>query len=62
MISKANTAAQIALAALVLMLKGFDLSAPMLLDGMIWLVAFTTFASGLAYVLQAARLTGEGAP
>lgn len=62
LISKANTAAQITLAALVLMLKGFDLSAPMLLEGMVWLVAFTTFASGLAYVLQAARLTGEGAP
>ena len=61
LISKANTAAQITLAALVLMLKGFDLSAPMLLEAMIWLVAFTTFASGVAYVLQAARLTGEGA-
>jgi len=60
LISKANTAAQITLAALVLMLKGFDLSAPMLLEAMIWLVAFTTFASGVAYVLQAARLTGEG--
>ncbi len=62
LISKANTAAQILLAALVLLLKGFDLSAPMLLDAMIWLVALTTFASGVAYVLQAARLTGEGAP
>ncbi|HWT08509.1 MAG TPA: CDP-alcohol phosphatidyltransferase family protein [Roseomonas sp.] len=62
MISKANTAAQIALAALALLLKGFDLSAPMLLDVMIWLVALTTFASGVAYVLQAARLTGQGAP
>lgn len=61
MISKANTAAQIALAALALLLKGFDLSAPMLLDATIWLVAFTTFASGVAYVLQAARLTGQGA-
>lgn len=62
LISKANTAAQITLAALVLMLKGFDLSAPMVLETMIWLVAFTTFASGVAYVLQAARLTGERAP
>ena len=58
LISKANTAAQIALAALALLLKGFDLAAPDLLDAMIWLVAFTTFASGVAYVLQAARLTG----
>ena len=62
MISKANTFAQIALAALALLLKGFDLSAPLLLDVMIWLVACTTFASGVAYVLQAARLTGEGTP
>lgn len=62
MISKANTAAQIALAALALLLKGFDLSAPMLLDATIWLVAITTFASGVAYVLQAARLTGQGTP
>lgn len=62
LISKANTAAQITLAALVLMLKGFDLSAPMVLETTIWLVAFTTFASGVAYVLQAARLTGERAP
>jgi cardiolipin synthase len=60
MISKANTAAQIALAALALLLAGFGLSAPGLLDAMVWLVAGTTFASGVAYVLQAARLTGEG--
>ena len=58
MISKANTAAQIALAALALLLAGFDLAAPDMLDAMIWLVAFTTFASGLAYVVQAARMTG----
>jgi cardiolipin synthase len=61
MISKANTVAQIALAALALLLAGFTLAAPALLDAMIWLVAVTTFASGIAYVLQAARLTGEGA-
>lgn len=61
LISKANTAAQIALAALALLLKGFDLAAPDLFDAMIWLVAFTTFASGAAYVRQAARLTGRGA-
>lgn len=61
LISKANTAAQIALAALALLLKGFDLSAPDLLDAMTWLVAFTTLASGVAYVRQAARQTGNGA-
>jgi cardiolipin synthase len=63
MVSKANTFAQIALAALALLLAGFALSAPLLLDAMIWLVAATTFASGAAYVVQAARLTaGGGAP
>ena len=56
-ISKANTAAQILLAALVLLLAGFGFSAPILLEVMIWLVAATTFASGAAYVVQAARRT-----
>ncbi len=56
-ISKANTAIQIALAALALLLAGFGLSAPVLLDAMIWGVAATTFASGVAYVVQAARRT-----
>jgi cardiolipin synthase len=59
-ISKANTVAQIALAALALLLAGFALSAPWLLEAMIWLVAATTFASGAAYVVQAARLTAGG--
>jgi cardiolipin synthase len=61
-ISKANTAAQILLAALVLLLAGFGFSAPVLLDVMILLVAATTFASGAAYVAQAARRTAGGAP
>ncbi len=60
MVSKANTVAQIALAALALLLAGFGLSAPMLLDAMIVLVAITTLASGAAYVVQAARLTAGG--
>lgn len=60
MVSKANTFAQIALAALALLLAGFALSAPMLLDGMILVVALTTLASGGAYVVQAARLTARG--
>ena len=62
MISKANTFAQLALAALALLLAGFGLQAPMLLEVAIWLVACTTAASGAAYVMQAARLTGDGAP
>jgi cardiolipin synthase len=60
LVSKANTFAQIALAALALLLAGFALSAPWLLEAMIWLVAATTFASGAAYVVQAARLTAGG--
>ena len=56
-ISKANTAAQIILAALVLLLAGFGFSTPLLLEVMIWIVAATTFASGAAYVAQAARRT-----
>ncbi|WP_230167791.1 CDP-alcohol phosphatidyltransferase family protein [Roseomonas sp. CECT 9278] len=60
MVSKANTFAQIALAALALLLAGFDLSAPWLLEGMIVVVAVTTLASGAAYVVQAARLTAGG--
>ncbi len=60
MVSKANTVAQIALAALALLLAGFQLSAPGLLEVMIWVVGFTTLASGAAYVVQAARLTAGG--
>jgi cardiolipin synthase len=60
MVSKANTVAQIALAALALLLAGFGLAAPMLLEAMIVLVALTTLASGGAYVVQAARLTSGG--
>jgi cardiolipin synthase len=48
---------QILLAALVLLLSGFGFSAPILMEVMIWLVAATTFASGAAYVVQAARRT-----
>lgn len=60
MISKANTVAQIGLAALALLLHGFDLAAPGLLDAMVALVAATTVASGTAYAIQAATLTGQG--
>lgn len=62
LVSKANTFAQLALAALALLLAGFGLQAPLLLHVAIWLVAFTTLASGAAYVAQAARLTGSGGP
>lgn len=61
-VSKANTCAQIALAALALLLAGFALAAPLLLEIMIWVVAATTLGSGAAYVMQAARLTAAGRP
>jgi cardiolipin synthase len=54
--------AQIVLAALALLLAGFGLAAPLLLEAMTWLVAATTLASGAAYVVQAARLTAAGPP
>jgi cardiolipin synthase len=62
LVSKANTVAQIGLAALALLLAGFGLAAPLLLEAMTWLVAATTLASGAAYVVQAARLTAAGPP
>jgi cardiolipin synthase len=53
-ISKANTVAQIALAALALLLQGFfpghGAAAAALLQGMVLLVAATTLLSGLAYL------------
>jgi len=61
-VSKVNTLAQIALAALALLLSGFGFAAPMILDAMIGMVALTTLASGAAYVVQAARVTAGGGP
>lgn len=55
LVSKLNTATQITLAALALGLSGFGLSAPWLLEAMVWLVAATTLGSGAAYVVAAAR-------
>lgn len=55
LVSKLNTALQIALVALVLCLAGFHLSAPVLTALMIWAVAATTLASGALYVWNAAR-------
>lgn len=55
LISKANTALQIVLVAVALLLGGFDLAAPLLLTALIWAVAASTMASGAAYVWRAAR-------
>lgn len=54
-VSKVNTAAQIALVAVALLLAGFGLHLPWLQTGLEWAVAATTLASGAAYVLMAAR-------
>ncbi len=55
MISKLNTLLQIALAAGSLLLAGYGMGEAAILDVMILAVAASTFASGAAYVVQAAR-------
>ncbi|MDO9710476.1 CDP-alcohol phosphatidyltransferase family protein [Paracraurococcus lichenis] len=59
-VSKLNTALQIALAALALLLAGFGLAADGLLEAMIWAVAATTLASGGAYVVTTLRRPWTG--
>ena len=54
-VSKLNTALQISLAAGALLLAGYGMGDWVVLDIGIWLVAGSTFASGAAYVIQAAR-------
>jgi cardiolipin synthase len=54
-VSKVNTVLQIGLAALALLLAGFDLAADGLLTAMIWAVAASTLASGAAYVTATLR-------
>lgn len=54
-VSKLNTALQIALVALALLLPGFGLAAPMLMTALVWLVAATTLGSGAAYVWVTVR-------
>src|SRR5581483_5169026 len=54
-VSKINTALQITLVALTLLLAGFGLSAPKAELALIWAVAATTLGSGAAYVWVTAR-------
>lgn len=56
LVSKLNTAAQIALAAITLLLVGFGLEAQTLKSALTWIVAATTLASGVAYVVGGARI------
>jgi cardiolipin synthase (CMP-forming) len=64
-VSKLNTALQIALVAVALLLAGFGLADPMpvrlLLDALVWAVAATTIASGAAYLWAVVRRPA-GAP
>jgi cardiolipin synthase len=54
-ISKINTALQIVLVAVVMLQAGFGLSLWITVQGLIWVVAITTLASGGAYVWVTAR-------
>jgi cardiolipin synthase len=54
-VSKLNTALQIALVALSLLLAGFGLAAPAAMIGLVWLVAASTLGSGGAYVWVTVR-------
>ncbi len=55
LISKLNTTLQIGLAAAALLLAGYRLDVPWLLEALIVAVALSTFASGAAYVWSVAR-------
>lgn len=60
-VSKVNTVLQITLAALALFVAGFNLPMDPALTVLVWMVAASTLASGLAYVVGAARrLQGIG--
>jgi cardiolipin synthase len=56
LISKLNTALQLALIAAALLCAGFGLDAPWLLTALIWAVAASTLCSGTAYVWKAAQV------
>jgi cardiolipin synthase len=59
LVSRINTALQIALAATALLAAGFDLPVSAFKAALVWMVAGSTLASGLAYVAQAARRLRE---
>ncbi|WP_236033304.1 CDP-alcohol phosphatidyltransferase family protein [Belnapia mucosa] len=62
LVSKLNTCLQIALAALALLIAGFGLAMGGLLWAMIWAVAVTTLASGIAYVVSTLHWTHHPGP
>jgi cardiolipin synthase (CMP-forming) len=55
LISKVNTTLQIGLAALALLVRGFDIAAEEALQVMVWAVVGSTVVSGGVYVIMAAR-------
>lgn len=52
LISKANTAAQIVLAAVVLGGEALGMAQPMIVTALVWIIAFTTVVSGASYIVQ----------
>ncbi len=58
LLSKANTALQIVLAGAVLLVVGYRLALPGLIEVLQWLTMATTIASGVVYVFRAARRQG----
>jgi cardiolipin synthase len=54
-VSKLNTALQIVLVAVTLLLSGFGLAAPVVMAVLVWAVAASTLGSGAAYVWITAR-------
>jgi cardiolipin synthase len=54
-LSKVNTALQVVLVAVALMMSGFALDAPELLPALVLVVAASTLASGVAYVWRGTR-------
>ena len=54
-VSKLNTALQIGLVALALLLAALEVAAAPILDVLVWVVAATTLLSGAAYVGRVAR-------
>lgn len=54
-ISKLNTALQLLLVGLALLLEGFGVQVPYLLPALVWAVAGTTLFSGALYVWRTAR-------
>lgn len=55
LISKANTVAQIVLAAVALGGPALDLMEPMVVAALVWAIAATTVASGAGYIIQWSR-------